>query len=69
MNALHSHYRLTERLSLHRLVRFQREKRHNTVWSRRPPLRFKLLCLAREGGGDSGEFCQRRWVGAAHTNR
>jgi len=58
MNALHSHYRLTERLSLHRLVRFQREKRHNTVWSRRPPLRFHVAGLACKGVGDSGGFRQ-----------
>ena len=45
------------------------ERIAHTAWSRRPPLLFKLPCLAREGISDSGGSCQRGRVGAAHTNR
>jgi len=48
---------------------FKVKKRHNPVWSRRPPLRLKLPGLARDGVGDSGRFRQRGRVGAAHTAR
>lgn len=47
----------------------QTGRRPNTVWSRRPPLCFKLSCLACEGAIDSSMSCQRGRVGAAHTNR
>jgi len=41
----------------------------NTAWSRRPPLRFNESCHANGGAGDSSGSCQRRRVGAAHTDR
>ncbi|MCJ7531982.1 MAG: hypothetical protein MUO64_13260 [Anaerolineales bacterium] len=43
--------------------------RVNIVWSRRPPLRFKVSCHACGGVSDSGGSYQRGRVGAAYNDR
>ena len=41
----------------------------NTVWSRRPPLRFRPPCSTGGGVGDSSTSCSRGRVSATHTSR